>query len=92
MEYNLQTMHCPTAAFSPFLFPVSWAAVRALPHADSLSFVLVNLLIPLSFLRYQVFVLLCMVTGMAPHTRPMCACPPLLTVPCLAKLLVSWDS
>lgn len=35
----------------------------------------------LSSFRWQVVVLLCMVIGMALHTKPVCVCPSLLTVP-----------
>lgn len=41
----------------------------------------------LSSLRWQVVLLLCMVSGMALHTKPVCVCPSLLTVPRLAEHL-----
>lgn len=85
-----KTLRPPTTSslFPVFYLFFLWVAViRAASLANSSSSLLCSLLLcnPLFSLRWQVVVLHAWSLEMASHTKPMCVCPSLLTVPCLAE-------
>lgn len=90
---NRRKHSTPPAALPPFLLSIfsPWIVVRSSSPVVTLPYLLCSLLprISLSSLRWQVVVLLCMVTEMALHTKPVCVCLSLLTVPCLAEHFMS---
>ncbi len=76
--------------FYLFFFSPSGSS-SSMPRVVSRHFFIFVTLLPSSFVTLsspsggRLLCLLCMVTGMASHTKPTCVCPSLLTVPCLAE-------